>query len=61
MQLTYDEKIDLLDVKYIPLKKGYSLKPNINQISDINKTLNNILPDNVEISVTIVEKYINPI
>ena len=57
MQLTYDEIIDILDLKYIPTKRiGYSLKPNIYQISDINKTLKNLLPDNVKISVTIDEK-----
>ena len=29
-QLTYDEIIDLLDLKYIPTKRiGYSLKPNV--------------------------------
>ena len=40
MQLTYDEIIDVLELKYIPTKRlGYSLKPEINQLSDINKTL----------------------
>ena len=40
MQLTYDEIIDILDLKYIPTKGiGYSLKHNIYQFSDINKTL----------------------
>ena len=53
-QLTYDEIIDILDLKYIPTKRiGYSLKPNINQISEINKTLKYVLPDNVKISITI--------
>ena len=57
MQPTYDEIIDILDLKYVATKRiGYSLKPNINQISDINKTLKNILPDNVKISVAIDEK-----
>ena len=57
MQLTYDEIIDILDLKYVPTKRiGYSLKPKINQIGDINKTLKNILPDNVKISVTINER-----
>ena len=59
LQLTYDEIIDILDYKYIPTKRiGYSLKPNIYQISDINSTLKNILPDNVKISVDIDEKNI---
>ena len=53
-QLTYDEIIDILDLKYILTKRrGYSLKPNIYQISDINETLKYILPDNVKKSVTI--------
>ena len=39
-QLTYDEIMDILDLKYIPTKIiGYSLNTNIYQISDINKTL----------------------
>ena len=39
-QLTYDEIINILDLKYVSTKRiGYSLKPNIYQISDINNTL----------------------
>ena len=57
MQLTYDEIIDILDLECIPTNRtGYSLKPNIYQISDINNTVKNILPDNVVISVSIDEK-----
>ena len=57
MQLPFVDVRDILDLNYIPTKRiGYSLKPKINQISDINKTLKNILPDNVKIIVTIVEK-----
>ena len=53
-QLTYDEIIGILDLKYISTKRiGYSLKPNTYQIDDINNTLKFILPDNVELSVTI--------
>ena len=53
-QLTYDEIIDILDLKNISTNKiGYSPKPDINQISDINNTLKNILPDNAVISVSI--------
>ena len=52
-QITYDEHIDILDLKYIPTKRiGFSLKPNINQISDKNKTLKYSIPNNVKISVT---------
>ena len=57
MQLTHDEVIDILDLKYIPTKrKGYSIKPNIYQINDINNNLKNIFPDNMKISVSIDEK-----
>ena len=42
-KLTYDEIIDILDLESFSLKRlGYSLKPDIYQISDINKTLKNI-------------------
>ena len=54
MQLTYDEIIDVLDLKYIPTKRiGYSLNPGIYEIVDLNNTLIHILPDNVKVNVTI--------
>ena len=54
MQLTYDEVVDMLDLKYIPTKRiGYSLNPDIYEVVDLNNTLRHILPDNVEVSVTI--------
>ena len=54
MQLTYNEIIDILDLKYIPTKRtGYSLNPGIYEVSDLNNTLKFILPDNVKVSVTI--------
>ena len=53
-QPTYDESIDILDLKYIPTKRtGYSLNPGIFEIGDINITLKYILPDNVTVSVII--------
>ena len=56
-QLTYDEIIDILDLKYISSKRiDYSLKPEVYQISNINDTLKNNLPNNVLISVSIDEK-----
>ena len=57
MQLTYNEIINILDLKYIPTKRiGYSIKPNIYNVVDLNKTLKNILPDNVKINITIDER-----
>ena len=57
LQLTYDEIIDILDYKYVPTDRlGYSLKPNVYQISDISNTLKIILPEYVKISIHIDEK-----
>ena len=53
-QLTYDEIIDILDLKYIPKKRSsYSLNPGFYEVVDLNNTLKYILPDNVKVSVTI--------
>ena len=53
-RLTYDEIIDILDLKYIPTKRiGDSINPGIYEIIDLNNTLKNILPDNVKVSITI--------
>ena len=47
-QLTYDEIMDILDLKIIPTKRtGYSLDPGIYEVIDLNNTLKNILPNNV--------------
>ena len=54
MQLTYDEIIDKLDVKYIPTKRtGYSLSPSFHEVIDLNIILKHILPDNVKVNITI--------
>ena len=54
MQLTYDEIMDILDLKYIPTKRtGYSLNPGIYEINDLNNSLKYILPDNVKVNITI--------
>ena len=53
-KLTYDEIMDILDLKYIPTKRtGYSIEPNIYNVADLNKTLKNILPDNLKINISI--------
>ena len=54
MRLSYDEIMDILDLKYIPTKRtGYSLNPGIYEVVDLNNALKYILPDNAEVSVTI--------
>ena len=54
MQLTYDEVIDILDLKYIPTKRTvYYLNPGFYEVVDINNTLKYLLTDNVKVGVTI--------
>ena len=54
MRLSYDEIMDILDLKYIPTKRtGYSLYVGIYEIIVINTTLTHVLPDNVKVIVTI--------
>ena len=61
MRLSYDENMDILDLKCISTKRtGYSIEPNIYNVVDLNKTLKNILPNNIKIDITIDErKYKN--
>ena len=54
MRLSYDEIMDILDLKYIPRKRtGYSLNPGIYEVVDLKNTLKFILPDNVKVVITI--------
>ena len=54
MRLSYDEIMDILDLKYIATKRiGYSLNPGIYEVVDLNNTLKFILPDNVKVNITI--------
>ena len=54
LRLSYDEVMDILDLKYIPTKRTrYSLDPSIYEVDDLNNNLKYILPDNVKISLTI--------
>ena len=54
MRLSYDETMDILDLKYIPTKRtGYSLNPGIYEVVDLNNTLKHISPDNVKVNITI--------
>ena len=53
MRLSYDEIMDILDLKYIPTKRtGYSLNPGFYEVVDLNNTLKYILPDNVKVNIT---------
>ena len=54
MRLSYDEIIDILDLKYIPTKRtAYCLNPGLYEVVDLNNTLIYILPDNVKVTITI--------
>ena len=54
LRLSYDEIMDILDLKYIPTERtGYSLNPGIYEVVDLNNTLNHILPNNVKVNITI--------
>ena len=54
MRLSYDEIMDILDLKYIPTKRtGYSLNPGIYEVIDLNNTLKHIIPNNVKVNITI--------
>ena len=54
MRPSYDEIMNILDLKYIPTKKtGYSLNPSIYEVVDLNNTLKHISPDNVKVNITI--------
>ena len=54
MRLSYDEIMDILDLKYIPKKRtGYSLNPGFYEVVDLNNTLKHILPNNVKVNITI--------
>ena len=54
LQLTYDEIIDILDVKYISGSTiGCTLPPGVYKISDINLMLKSSPPGKVKINITI--------
>ena len=54
MQLTYDEIMDFLDLKYMPTKRtGYSLIQGIYEVIDLNTTSKQILPNTVKVNITI--------
>ena len=56
MELTYDEVLNVLDVKYIAgSTNGYTLKPGIYEVTDINFMLKHLLPKEVKVIITIVD------
>ena len=60
MRLSYDEIIDILDLKYIPTKRtGFLLNPGIYERVDLNNTLKYMLPDKAKINVTIDDIRLN--
>ena len=51
MNLTYDEIMDLLDIKFFPSKRaGYTLPHRIYEVRDNNSVLGYILPNDVKVS-----------
>ena len=53
MRLSYDEIMEILDLKNIATKRiGYSLNPGIYEVVDLNNILIHILPDNVRVNIT---------
>ena len=54
MSLTYDEIVDILDVKYIVGSTNVdTLEPSIYEVSDINFMFKSLLPDEVQVKITI--------
>ena len=54
MQLTYDEIVGVLELKYVPTNRiRYSSNPGLFEITDINTSLERFLPDIVKVKFTI--------
>ena len=54
MELTCDEIVDLLDIKYIATSStGYAVPPGNHEIGDINLILKSLLLEEVKIFITI--------
>ena len=52
--LTYDEIIDILDLKYIPTTTlGYTLTPGTYEVSDFKMMLKSLLPEEVKVNLTL--------
>ena len=56
LEITYEEIIDILDVKYNARStSGYTLPPGRFEISDINLMLKSLLPKTVKVKITIYD------
>ena len=54
MQLTFDEHVDILDVKCIAEStNGYKLAPGIYGTSDVSLMLKSFIPNKEKVSITI--------
>ena len=54
MESTYDEILEIMDVKYTPPSTlGYTLPPGVNEISDIALKLKSLFPIDVKVIITI--------
>ena len=54
MQLTYDENMDIINIKcFLSKRTGYTLPPGIHQITDIKLMLKCLLPNEVKVTVNI--------
>ena len=56
MRLSSDEIMEVLETKFFPSERtGYTVAPGLYEIGDINRTLENFLPNVVKVSITIVD------
>ena len=54
MELTHDEIVDIVVVKYLAGSTiGYTIPPGIYKITDINIMLRSLLPKKVKVNITI--------
>ena len=54
MQLSYDEILEVLDIKNLPPKRTrYTIPPGVYEISHNNLMLNSLIPKEVEANITI--------
>ena len=54
MELTYDEIVEILDVKNIARSTtGYTMPPGVYEIADINSMMKSLLPNKVKAKITI--------